>query len=137
MREGGEPVVSKCQDFKVGMPVFQPFYEMKCLKWEWSGPPSSLIPTLWNILLHKQAKLRKYIQHTRTMNLKAGMPVDFKTSLCGDDQYSSLHVQVPCIDYCLLTVLIPAELLLSISEVYFRSPCPNISTTPITAMGYR
>ena len=29
MREGGEPVVSKCQDFKVGMPVSQPFYEMK------------------------------------------------------------------------------------------------------------
>ena len=71
------------------------------------------------------------------MNLKAGLPVDFKTSLCGDDQYSSLHVQVPCIDYCLLTVLIPAEFLLLISEVYFRSPCPNISTTPITAMGCR
>ena len=51
MRKGGEPlplafqylilmiydlnlvmissVASKCQDFKVGMPIFQPFYEMK------------------------------------------------------------------------------------------------------------
>ena len=31
-----------------------------------SGPPTSLIPTLWNIgiLQYKQAKLRKILQHS-------------------------------------------------------------------------
>ena len=34
-----------------------------------SGPPPSLIPTLWDIgiLLHKQANLRKYMQHSVTV----------------------------------------------------------------------
>ena len=85
-------LAAKCQDFKVGMPVFQSFYEMKLKTskfkdtmtkfksqglyiirmkyWNASGSgsgfPPSLIPALWNIgiLHHKKAKLRKHMRQS-------------------------------------------------------------------------
>ena len=56
-------LASKGQHFKVGMPVFQPFYVMKL---KTSKFKESNTPTLWNIgILHyKQAKLPIHLQHS-------------------------------------------------------------------------
>ena len=93
-------LASKCQDFKVEMPFFQPLYVMKLKCWHFiasedaitkfksqgpytikinywnasgSGFPPSLIPVLRNIgILHyKKAKLRKHLQQSVLPFLRA------------------------------------------------------------------
>ena len=112
-------LASKCQDFKVGMAFFQPFYEMKLKtskfkvlafwsQWRYHNQIqitrslynklpslSHFHPGLWNIgILHyKQAKLRKHLQHS-VLRYVVWLVRTYNTRTCYESNWPFLFLVV-------------------------------------------